>query len=215
MSDFEHERKLMVEQQISGRGIRDPRVLTSMGIVPRHRFVSSELQSRAYDDHPLPIGEGQTISQPYIVALMMAAAKLTPESRVLDVGTGSGYAAAVASRIVHDVYTVERIPILTQRAQQLFQELNYTNIFSKTDDGSLGWQENAPYDAIMVAAGAPEVSDALRQQLKVGGRLIIPVGDSFSQQLLRITRRDEKTFTQEILDLVRFVPLIGEQGWRS
>lgn len=206
-------RRQMVSEQLQRRGVKDPATLKSMLEVPRERFVPPTIRSMAYEDGPLPIGEGQTISQPYIVALMTQAAELTPDSTVLDIGTGSGYAAAVLSRIVKEVYTIERIASLSQNAQKVFQELGYTNITAKVGDGTLGWPEKAPFDAIIVTAGAPVTPDSLLAQLKTGGRLIIPVGDSLSQQLFRFWKHEEGHFTKEILDYVRFVPLIGEEGW--
>ena len=198
----------MVERQLLPRGIHDEKVIAAMLQVPRHQFVPERLQDEAYADGPLPIGEGQTISQPYIVALMTEAARLKPTDKVLEIGTGSGYQAAILAKIVKEVYTVERIASLSQHAQKTCEALGYTNIHFKIDDGTLGWPEHALYDAILVTAGAPELPQALLEQLAPHGSLIIPVGDTTSQQLLRITHT-----TQELIELVRFVPLIGEQGW--
>lgn len=208
-------RQRMIEEQIKRRGVRDPATLKAMEIVPRHEFVPTLLKSSAYEDTPLPIGLGQTISQPYIVALMTQSANLKPEDSVLEIGTGSGYAAAILSRIVNKVYTIERIDQLSQRAKEAYKRLDYHNIEVMSGDGTLGWAEKAPFDAILVTAGAPVVPNSLKQQLNVGGRLVIPVGDAFSQQLLRIRKLEDGTFSEEIVEFVRFVPLIGEQGWKE
>ena len=213
--DFEMQRNRMIEEQIRRRGIEDPATLNSLRTVPRHRFVPPSLQNYSYADGPFAIGEGQTISQPYIVALMTAAAELDPSSKCLDIGTGSGYAAAILSQICSEVYTIERIPQLSQRAAKLFQELGYHNIHLKVGDGTLGWPEHAPYDAIIVTAGAPVIPAQLLSQLKEGGRLIIPVGDATSQQLLRLRKTTKGDFAKEILEHVRFVPLIGKEGWEE
>jgi protein-L-isoaspartate(D-aspartate) O-methyltransferase len=203
----------MVEQHIARRGVRDERVLDAMRTVPREKFISPELTGQAYADGPLPIGAGQTISQPYVVALMAAAAELTPDDRVLEIGTGSGYGAAVLGRLAAEVVTVERRHDLASDAGRRLRDLGYTNIRVERGDGTLGWLESAPYDAIVVTAGGPEVPDALRTQLADGGRLVIPVGpDRNSQSLIR-ERRDGDIFRVDHLGLVRFVPLVGEQGW--
>lgn len=207
-------RRNMVERQIKTRGIDDPEVIRSMLTVPRHYFVPDSIKPIAYEDSPLLIGGGQTISQPYIVALMSQAAKCDSSSKVLDIGTGSGYAAAVFSLIAKEVYTIERIQNLSEQAQKCFKELGYLNIHAIIGDGSLGWAENAPFDAIVVTAGAPVVPQALLDQLVVGGRLIIPVGDSGYQRLYRYIKREDGTFDEEKIEYVRFVPLIGEQGWK-
>lgn len=204
----------MVARQIAGRGIKDRHVLDAMRRVPREAFVGEGMAEFAYEDSPLPIAEGQTISQPYIVALMIEAAKLRPGDTVLDVGTGSGYAAAVLSRIAGRVYTIERHRKLSEIARKRFVTLHYDNIDVRRGDGTLGWPEAAPFDAILVAAGGPEVPEALRRQLKIGGRLIIPIGNLGSgQELVRVTREGEDEFREEDLGGVAFVPLIGEQGW--
>ncbi len=203
----------MVEQQIAKRGIKDPATLKSMRTVPRHLFVPDHLRESAYEDRPLPIAAGQTISQPYIVGLMTEAAELKSDIDVLEIGTGSGYAAAVLSRIVKEVYTVERIPELAEKAEAAFKEAGYDNIHVKVANGTLGWPEHGPYDAILVTAGAPTAPESLIDQLKIGGRLVIPVGDSVSQQLVRYRKNVDGSLDQEILEYVRFVPLIGEEGW--
>jgi protein-L-isoaspartate(D-aspartate) O-methyltransferase len=181
--------------------------------VPRHRFVPAALQSRAYEDGPLPIGEGQTISQPYIVALMAQAAQIQPQGRILEIGTGSGYSAAILAELGAAVYTVERLPKLAQVTQALFTILEYKNITCLVGDGSVGWSEHAPYDAIIVTAGAPAVPNTLMRQLALGGILVIPVGDSVSQSLLQIRHTSPEQYTQSVIQVVRFVPLIGQEGW--
>ncbi|MDQ8729374.1 protein-L-isoaspartate(D-aspartate) O-methyltransferase [Bradyrhizobium sp. LHD-71] len=207
-------RAKMVERQLSRRGIRDEGVLRAMRDVPREDYVEPGMEEFAFDDSPLPIGEGQTISQPYIVAFMAEAAALSPGDRVLEVGTGSGYAAAVFSRLAKAVYTVERYPSLADAAKQRLARAGIGNVFVQFGDGTLGWADAAPFDAIIVAAGAPEVPAALKQQLAIGGRLIIPVGASGeSQSLLKVTHVTEALYETEELAPVRFVPLVGAQGW--
>ena len=204
----------MVEVQIARRGIRDSRLLAAMRRVPREAFVQPGFEEFAYEDGPLPIGEGQTISQPYIVALMIEAAELQPGDRVLEVGAGSGYAAALMSRIADRVYAIERYPTLGEAARRHFSDLGYDNIELRVGDGTLGWPEAAPFDAILVAAGGPGVPPALKRQLRVGGRLVIPVGsEERRQELLKISRRSETAFEEEDLGGVMFVPLVGRQGW--
>ncbi len=204
----------MVKLQLAGRGISDPSVLDAFRAVPREAFVPDELAEFAYKDAPLPIGEEQTISQPYIVAVTLEALELTGNDRVLEIGTGSGYAAAVLSRIVREVFTVERRETLASSARERLEQLQYRNVRVFHGDGTLGWPAHAPYDAIAVAAGGPEIPKALLSQLRVGGRLVIPVGpDESTQTLMRITREGPETFREESLTAVRFVPLIGEQGW--
>lgn len=207
-------RERMVTEQIAARGISDGAVLKSMGGVPRETFVMPGEEHLAYEDYPLPIGQGQTISQPYIVAYMTEALQLSPEDVVLEVGTGSGYAAAILSRIVRKVYTVERIAELANRARERLMGLGYDNVEVVTGDGSIGYEVHAPYDAIVVTAGAPIVPKALLQQLKVAGRLVIPVGSTQTMQILvRVRRIDEKEYKYEDLCAVRFVPLYGAEGW--
>jgi protein-L-isoaspartate(D-aspartate) O-methyltransferase len=211
---FDEARAQMVKLQLEGRGISDPRVLEAFRAVPREAFVPDELAEFAYRDAPLPIGEEQTISQPYIVAVTMEALGLTGNERVLEIGTGSGYAAAVLSRTAKEVFTVERLESLATQARERLERLGYGNVQVLHGDGTLGWPEHAPYDAIAVAAGGPEVPKALLSQLAPGGRLVIPVGpDESSQTLMRVTREGPETFREEPLTAVRFVPLIGEQGW--
>jgi protein-L-isoaspartate(D-aspartate) O-methyltransferase len=209
--DFELQRRRMVETTIAPRGIDDPRVLQAMMDVPRHLFVPARLAGLAYEDTPLSIGEGQTISQPYVVALMCQSLKLTPGDRVLEIGAGSGYAAAVLSRLVTDVQTIERHEVLASAARERLARLGYGNVTVHWGDGSGGWPDNAPYDAVVVAAAGPHVPEALPAQLVEGGRLLIPVGDAESQTLIRLTRRGEE-YPREDLGEVRFVPL--ESGTR-
>lgn len=214
MNSYEKVRDEMVEKQIASRGVSDAAVLHAMREVPRERFVPQALSEFAYEDSPLPIEEGQTISQPYIVAVMLEALHLGPEDQVLEIGAGSGYAAAVLSRIAGKVYTVERHPLLAELARQRNAELGYDNVKVLCGDGTLGWEEHAPYDAIVVAAGGPEVPASLQEQLKIGGRLVIPVGDTVrSQELLHVKRIAEHTYERKSLGRVQFVPLVGSEGW--
>ena len=210
---FADQRQLMVERQLMARGILDPDVLTAMRTVPREAFVPPEWREFAYEDSPLPIAEGQTISQPYIVALMTQELELTPNDRVLEVGTGSGYGAAVLSCIVSHVYTVERLKPLAASACQRLRELGFHNVHVLAGNGTLGWPQHAPYDGIVVTAEGPSIPQALQAQLSLGGRLIMPVGERGQQHLMRVIRRSETEFEQENLGEVRFVPLIGAQGW--
>jgi protein-L-isoaspartate(D-aspartate) O-methyltransferase len=213
---MEQQREEMVVRQIAGRGIRDPNVLAAMREVPREAFVPQDQTDFAYDDGPLPISEGQTISQPYVVALMIQELKIAAEDRVLEIGTGSGYAAAIISRMAAETYTVERIESLVDFARQNLEVLGYDNVHVQQGDGTLGWSEHAPYNAIIVAAGGPEVPESLKEQLAIGGRLIIPVGsEQRAQRLIKVTRKTEEDYELETLSHVRFVPLIGEQGWKK
>jgi len=204
----------MIERHLVARGVRDEAVLRAMRAVPREAFVAGELAEFAYEDAPLPIEAGQTISQPYIVAEMTVALRLGPESRVLEVGTGSGYAAAVLSRIAREVYTIERHAELAEAATRRLQSLGYDNVHVRHGDGTLGWPEHGPYDGIVVAAGGPDVPQPLLEQLAVGGNLVVPIGATPREQtLVRVTRTDAETYARENLGAVRFVPLIGAQGW--
>jgi len=213
---FEDLRKQMIDRQLAARGLQDQTVLNAIASVPREEFVPTELVEFAYRDSPLPIAASQTISQPYIVAVMTAALQLKSQDRVLEVGTGSGYAAAVLAEIASAVYTVERHKILVETARKRLAALGYQHIEILHGDGSLGWPEHAPYDAIIVAAGGPEVPEALKAQLAIGGRLVIPVGATLqSQNLLRITRVNAREYREEYLGDVRFVPLIGAAGWED
>jgi protein-L-isoaspartate(D-aspartate) O-methyltransferase len=203
-------RKRMVARQVSARGVHDPLVIAAMQTVPREKFVPRRLRSRAYADAPLSIGAGQTISQPYIVAFMVEALQLKGSETVLEIGAGSGYAAAVLAEIAHDVYAIERIAELADKATATLTDAGYANVHVKHGDGTLGWPDAAPFDAILVSAGAPGVPPALKEQLKIGGRLVIPVGPTrYVQELIRLTRRDETSFVSENLADVCFVPLIG------
>lgn len=214
MGDFAAQRQLMVTHHLAGRGVRSPLVLEAMAAVPREAFLPSHLRAYAYEDAPLPIGEAQTISQPYIVAFMIEALGLTGGERVLEIGAGSGYAAAVLSRIAAEVYTVERIGALAATASERLESLGYHNVHVLHGDGTLGWPEHAPYDAIVVAAGGPEPPPSLMHQLKIGGRLVIPIGkDQYVQELVRITRVDRDEYASEEIADVRFVPLLGKEGW--
>lgn len=215
MNDWEQQRHRMVDMQLMTRGITDPATLQAMRDVPRHHFVPEPLQRFAYEDGPLPIGAGQTISQPYIVALMAQEALLTPKDKVLEIGTGSGYAAAVASRIVKEVFTIERVPALAENAQRAIESIDYTNIHVRVDDGSIGWVDEAPFDAIIVTAGAPELPQSLVEQLSENGRIVIPVGDAIGQYLYRYQKNPEGDLRREFLEYVRFVPLIGKEGWEA
>lgn len=206
----------MVDQQIVARGVRDPRVLAAMRKVPRHEFVPEDLRESAYEDGPLPIGEGQTISQPLIVASMTEAAQLRGGERVLEIGTGSGYGAAVLAEIADEVFTIECIESLATNARATLDRLGYRNIEVLVGDGTLGWPAAAPYDAILVTAGGPYVPPSLRAQLKPGGRLVMPVGEQhFGQTLVRVTRGTDGEDRQEDLSLVSFVPLIGAEGFED
>ncbi len=214
MTNFASQRANMVQRQLVDRGIRDPWVLKALGTLPREKFISPGLNKNAYSDSPVPIGHGQTISQPYMVALMTEALELKPQHRVLEIGTGSGYQAAVLSLLVTKVYTVERIPELTRRAREIFEELGLENILSRTADGTIGWDEYAPYDRIVVTAAAPQVPPQLLRQLAPGGRLVIPVGEK-SVQTLRILERREDRIAEQNAGSCVFVPLIGKDGWED
>lgn len=214
MNDMKDLRHKMVDTQIAARGVRSPLVLEAMRTVPREAFLPRELREFAYDDSPLPIDAEQTISQPYIVAFMIEALCLRGGERVLEIGAGSGYAAAVLAQIASDVFTVERIGQLAEKAASVLSDLGYDNVHVLHADGTLGWEEHAPFDAIIVAAGGPEVPAHLKQQLKIGGRLVMPIGtDPRVQELVRVTRLNKDEFKTEDLADVRFVPLIGKEGW--
>ena len=207
-------RARMIEEQLVPRGIGDPRVLEAMRQVPRHLFVEDAMQAHAYGDFPLPIGSGQTISQPYIVALMTEALQLKGTERVLEIGTGSGYQAAILSRLCLRVYTIERIDALVGRARRVFDRLRYHNIVSRIYDGTEGWSAEAPFDGILVTAGGPRIPDPLLAQLADPGRLVIPVGDHGVQDLQLVEKRDGG-LTVRTIEQVRFVDLIGAYGWPS
>ncbi len=207
-------RRRMVRRQIAGRGIADRRVLAAMEKVPREAFLPEAMQEFAYEDTPLPIEEGQTMSQPYIVARMAEAADVSPVDRVLEIGAGSGYAAAVLGELAGRVFTIERHPALADLARARLRQLGYDNVEVRTGDGTLGWPEQAPFDAIIATAGGPRVPDTWRAQLAVDGRLVMPVGATPThQRLIRLTRTGPETWHEEEIEEVRFVPLIGEQGW--
>ncbi|MEX0679501.1 MAG: protein-L-isoaspartate(D-aspartate) O-methyltransferase, partial [Pirellulales bacterium] len=216
MITFSEQRQQLVERQIRGRGVSDPAVLAAIESVPREAFLPPELAEFAYLDRALPIEKGQTISQPYIVALMTEALQLKPQDRVLEVGTGSGYAAAILARIAREVYTVERHAELADQADRRLREQGFTNVHLLHGDGTLGWPQHAPYDAIVVAAGGPEVPRPLLDQLAIGGRLVIPVGEEKTlQSLVRVTRTGRNDYHREELCDVRFVPLVGAGGWEE
>lgn len=209
---FRRLREDMVERQIQGRGITDPAVLSAMRKVERHLFVSEALRDQAYGDFPLPIGEEQTISQPYIVAEMTQALELKKEDRVLELGTGSGYQSAVLAELAYRVYTIERVHSLLISARRLLDRLHYHNVVTRYSDGTVGWPDESPFDAIIVTAGAPKIPEPLIQQLTVGGRMIIPVGDKYTQELIKLYRT-ETGIRKTRLGGCRFVKLVGEHGW--
>lgn len=212
--DFPARRSAMVAEQLAARDIKNPAVLAAMGDVPREEFIPKALAAEAYDDNPLPIGHGQTISQPYIVAKMIQAVRPQPTDKALEIGTGSGYGAAVLGRLVESVVTVERLPALAAAAAEKLHRLGVTNVTVVVGDGSLGHAAGAPYDAIIVTACGPEVPQALRDQLAPGGRLVIPVGEVFSSQTLNLLERGaDGPIKETVIDYVRFVPLIGAAGW--
>ena len=213
MVTMEQRRVRMVSDQLARRGIDDESVLDAFARVPREEFVDPTFQRYAYDDGPLSIGYGQTISQPYVVAMTVQALELQGHERVLEIGTGSGYAAAILGLLAREVDTIERIPELAAMAAERLARLELANVHVHCADGTLGWPPNSPYEAICVAAGAPRPPQPLLDQLAIGGRLVIPFGDASSQHLVRIIRRDEKTFVDEDLGEVRFVPLVGAAGW--
>lgn len=211
--DPESARYRMVARDLAGRGIRDRRVIGAMATVPREEFVPPALSSEAYADNALPIGRGQTISQPYVVAAMIEALELTGSERVLEVGTGSGYAAAILGELAAEVYTIERHQELAESARRRLEERGYDNVTVRFGDGTLGWPERAPFDAIVIAAGGPEIPAVLRKQLKPGGRIVAPVGPHHAPQaLLKETQRPDGSFDRETLGAVRFVPLIRDSG---
>jgi protein-L-isoaspartate(D-aspartate) O-methyltransferase len=211
---FAEERRLMVESQIRKRGVTVERVLLAMATVPRHEFVPAYWSNQAYADEPLPIGYGQTISQPYIVAAMVASLGFTGSENVLEIGTGCGYQAAVVSLLAREVHTVELLPQLAQSAAERLHRLGYANVQVHCADGTLGWPSFSPYDAILIAAAAPSVPEPLMQQLAVGGRLIAPVGEEDKQELQLVTRREGKLLVKQG-GACRFVPLMGKHGWRK
>ncbi|MFI5293739.1 MAG: protein-L-isoaspartate(D-aspartate) O-methyltransferase [Thermodesulfovibrionales bacterium] len=212
--DYQRLRDDMADTQLVPRGIRDKAVLNAMRTVPRHLFVDESTQYRAYDDMALPIGEGQTISQPYMVAVMTELLGLTGKEKVLEIGTGSGYQAAVLAHLAKEVFTIERIASLAEKAEQRFRDLAYFNIHVKIGDGTLGWPEKAPFDGIIITAGSPKMPDPLKEQVSENGIIVIPVGSRYSQQLLRI-KKTKSGFEEEYHTPCVFVPLIGEHGWKE
>lgn len=209
---FQELREFMVNTQLIPRGIKDERVLNAMRKVPRHLFVDESIQYKAYDDMALSIGEGQTISQPYMVAIMTELLELKGNEKVLEIGTGSGYQAAILAELSREVYTIERVDILAKRAEERFLSLGHTNIHVKVGDGTLGWPEEAPFDRIMITAAAPKIPDVLMEHLSEKGIIIAPVGERFSQQLLKRTK-SMGNYSDEYYTPCIFVPLIGKYGW--
>jgi protein-L-isoaspartate(D-aspartate) O-methyltransferase len=209
---FAEARRSMVDFQIRRRGIKEERVLRAMGVVPRHKFVLPHYLNQAYNDEPLPIGGGQTISQPYIVAAVLAALELTGTERVLEIGTGCGYQAAVLSLLAREVYTVEYLPELAQSAADRLEGLGYANVHVRCGDGTLGWPEYSPYEAILIAAAAPRIPEPLLEQLTEGGRLVAPIGNDLEQEL-QLVSKSEGRYTVQHGGPCRFVPLVGKYGW--
>jgi protein-L-isoaspartate(D-aspartate) O-methyltransferase len=212
INDFAVRRRRMVQDQIAARGVRDSKLLAAMNDIPRHLFMDQTLWRRAYEDHPLPIGNGQTISQPYMVAIMTDALGLTGAEKVLEIGTGSGYQTAILAKLADWVFSIERLPELSRKAQGVLEKLKIFNVNLEVGDGTKGWPAEAPYDAIIVTAGAPTTPQPLVDQLAEGGRLVVPVGQRGIQSLMRITRRGERLIKED-LGGCRFVDLIGEHGW--
>lgn len=212
--EWRHERERMVKKQIIARGVEDKRVLDAMLRVPRHVFVDKIYEHQAYNDYPLSVGHGQTISQPYIVAVMTELLRLAPTDTVLEVGTGSGYQTAILALLCKMVYTIERISALRMQARERLEKLGVANVAYMTGDGSLGWPQFAPYNGIIVTAGAPEVPNALIEQLAEKGRLVIPVGSEYYQTLNVVTKQRGRVFRKEIFECT-FVPLLGKQGWKE
>ena len=215
MTDYSIARRRMVEDQVLARGVKDQRVIDAMLRVPRHLFVPDALAAQAYSDFPLPIGDRQTISQPYMVAVMSEALQLQGDEKVLEIGTGSGYQAAVLALLARQVFSLERIPALARQARRILDNCGFARVNVRVTDGTFGWEEEAPFAGIVVTAGAPTVPQPYRDQLAIGGRLVIPVGDRVSQLLVRVTRISEREFREERLCGCRFVPLVGGLGWRE
>ncbi len=212
--DFEIAREHMVARDLRPKGIHDPRVLKAIGKVPRHLFVDEALWDQAYGDYPLPIGYGQTISQPYIVAIMTQELGLKGQERVLEIGTGSGYQTAVLAELAKAVFSVERISALLSKARRILDKLGYSNVHLKLDDGTWGWKDHAPFDAILVAAASPQIPQPLVDQLKDPGIMLIPVGDEYSQTLVKLIKEGGRIY-QEEMGGVRFVKLVGDHGWKA
>lgn len=215
MDKYKKQRIKMVDSQIRSRGVMDERVLRVMEVIPRHLFVDEGLTEQAYNDNPLPIGERQTISQPYIVALMTEALELKGDEKVLEIGTGCGYQSAILSKLADRVFSIERIALLASKARVVLDSLGCFNVLIRVGDGTYGWREESPFDAIIVTAGAPDVPKPIQEQLAVGGRIVIPVGSLHSQALLKLTRLSEdiEDIKREDLGGCRFVNLVGEHGW--
>jgi len=215
MTDYTIARRRMVEEQVMARGVKDLRVIDAILRVPRHLFVPEALAAQAYSDFPLPIGERQTISQPYMVAVMSEALQLQGGEKVLEIGTGSGYQSAVLALLARQVFSLERIPALARQARRTLDQCGFARVNVRVSDGTSGWEEEAPYEGILVTAGAPAIPQPYRSQLAIGGRLVIPVGDRISQILVRLTRLSERDYREERLFGCRFVPLVGDHGWRE
>ncbi len=215
MNAYDSKRQYMVETQIVARGIKDKMVIDALRKIPRHLFLDEALWPQAYEDHAMPIGEKQTISQPYIVALMTEALQLTDKQKVLEIGTGSGYQTAILAEIADQVYSIERIPSIAKRARKVFDKLQYRNVVITIGDGTSGWKEHSPYDCIIVTASSPKVPKPLLGQLAIGGRLVIPIGEESGQGLMVFTKEDENNYTEENYGGCRFVKLVGEYGWRE
>ena len=207
-------RRRMVEEQLIPRGIKNKRVLDAFYKVPRHRFVPEELRGSAYSDYPIPISEGQTISQPYIVALMTECLGLTGQEKVLEIGTGSGYQTAILAELAREVYSIERFPALVKKAEGLLNELGYANIKIRCADGTMGWPEAAPFDRIIITAASPRIPLPLTEQLKENGKMLLPLGETFSQVLTQVEKKDNKLQSIQICGCV-FVPLVGKYGWEK
>ncbi len=214
MEHFSELRRKMVNEQIITRGITDKKVIDALLKIPRHEFIGPNLWDQVYNDYPLPTGCGQTISQPYMVALMTQLLELTGQEKVLEIGTGSGYQTAVLAELSHDVYSVERFEKLANAAKQVLDTLNYKNISIKVGDGTTGWVEFSPYDCIIVTASSPEIPQPLIEQLTDNGRMVIPVGGAFSQELTLVRKKGDKIITNSICGCV-FVPLVGDYGWKE
>ncbi len=214
MVNFDISRKRMVQEQVVGRGVTNPRLIETLLRIPRHLFVQEAMAAQAYSDGPLPIGDKQTISQPYIVALMTELLELHDTDHVLEIGTGSGYQTAILASLARRVWTIERIRPLAMQARKVLDSLHLLNVNIKVGDGTLGWPEEGPFDAILVTAGAPAIPETLAAQLAPGGRLVIPVGNEANQTLLRVRKAADGTLSQETGIGCRFVPLIGQQGWQ-
>lgn len=215
MNAYDSKRQYMVETQIVARGIKDKMVIDALRKIPRHLFLDEALWPQAYEDHAMPIGEKQTISQPYIVALMTEALQLTDKQKVLEIGTGSGYQTAILAEIADQVFSIERIPSIAKRARKVFDKLQYRNVVITIGDGTSGWKEHSPYDGIIVTASSPKVPKPLLGQLAIGGRLVIPIGEESGQGLMVFTKEDENNYTEENYGGCRFVKLVGEYGWRE